>query len=360
MENNFIKPFILYENKNSVSDLETLKKDYPIWKLNDVYENQLKEFFEILHPSSKFSSDYSQRLVEFIKKKNQSSKMLSGNWIYFPWSGELVHTLNEDDYFALRTNRNRNLIIEEEQKKLSIFTVGIAGLSIGSQIALNLAYLGMSNSMHLADYDILETTNLNRVQVKLSDIGFSKIELASRQIYDINPYAELLLWSNGLNKININNFICAHPIPRLIFEAIDDFEMKIRIRLVARKAGIPVIMLTNLGDQLLVDVERYDIDKNLPIFNGFIGNLDKEILKQPLTEEARVRYAKELVSVQNIPKKALDSLLEINKTLVGRPQLMSTVAIGAGAAAYLAKRIALGEMVPSGRKLVKFQEIFHY
>ncbi len=352
------KPFILYEGKNTPADVEKFKEKHGIKETRDMYESQLQELFGITYPSLRSKPDYQKRLNEFIKTKTQPGEILHGNWIYFPWSHELFHIVAEAELFALRTNRNKNLITHAEQEKLYQFTVGVAGLSIGGGIALSVAYSGISKAMKLADYDVLETTNLNRIRAGLRDIGAPKIGITARQIYEVNPYADLFLFDTGITQDTLREFVSGDPAPNLIFEAIDDFEMKIRLRLAAREAGIPIVMLTNLGDSILIDVERYDLDRKLSLFNGLIGNIHEEILSKPITEADKQKYAVSIVGIENVPKRALESLPEIGKTLVGRPQLMSTVTVAVGIAAYLARRIALGESVPSGRKLVRLQNIF--
>lgn len=134
--------------------------------------------------------------------------------------------------------------------------------------------------------------------------------------------------------------------------------MKIRIRLEARKNKTPVVMLTSLGDNLLIDIERYDLEPNLPLFNGLIGKTPEEILSKPVRLEDKNRYAVQIVGKENVPQRAMESLKEIGKTLVGRPQLLSTITVGSGVAAYLAREIALGNNVQSGRKLISFFSTF--
>lgn len=352
------KPLILYEGKHTAYDVEKLKRSDPTVEVCDLYEEQLRELFEITYPPLRLSSDYDAKLAEFIKEKTRGNIATSGNWVYFPWSRRLLHTVTEAELFALRTSRNKNLITTDEQKTLAKFTVGVAGLSIGNGIALALAYSGISNAMKLAEHDTFETTNLNRIRSGLQYVGKSKLQMTAEQIYEINPYAEFLLFEDGVTASTLSEFVTGDPIPRLIFEAIDDFEMKIRLRFKAREVGIPVIMLTNLGDSILIDVERYDLDRTTPLFNGLIGNVPEEIIAKPITEQDKQKYAVSIVGIENVPKRALESLSEINKTLVGRPQLMSTVTVAGGVAAYLARCIALHESVPSGRRLVKFEEVF--
>jgi len=158
----------------------------------------------------------------------------------------------------------------------------------------------------------------------------------------------------------LHDFLYGDPQPQLIFEVIDDFKMKVRLRIEARKARIPVIMPTNLGDNILVDVERYDLDPSLPLFNGLIGDTPEKILQSEITETEKVEFVIKITGREHIPARALQTLYEINRTLVGRPQLYSTVTVGGGLASYLARRFLLGKFLPSGRQFLSFDQALHY
>ena len=351
------KPIVLFEDKYTRRDLEKLKKENRIWKEADIYKIQLRELFEILHPSMRFSQSYSTEEKKFVTGKMKSNG-ISGNWIYFPWNGYLIHTVNEKDWNLLRTNRNKNLITDNEQKKLMDCVLGFVGLSIGSHFVVACAYGGIAKTMKMAEFDSLSTSNLNRLRAGIKDIETSKIELTLREIYGINPYANLLVFENGLNENNLDDFFCKGKKLDAVFEAIDDFIMKIKLRLKARQEKVPVIMLTNLGDNLLVDIERFDKNPDLPLFNGLIGNAPEKILKAKMTEEEKVKYVIQIVGRENIPARALDSLAQMNKTLVGRPQLFSTVSMAGGVAAYLIKKLVLEDSLKSGRYYIRFGEFF--
>jgi hypothetical protein len=343
-------PTILREGEYSDEHITQLRKE--AWAIRDIYRAQLTELFEIENPSLLFTPDFLQKQDAYVGKHIKDEN-LKGNWVYFPWSGVLLHTLREEDYHKLRSNRNQNLITSEEQSKIALFAVAVVGLSVGSNIAVNLAYLGV-NRFKLCDFDVLETTNLNRVRGHIDQVGEQKIAVASQQIYEINPYAHIQHYVEGLSDSNLDDFIMD---TNLIFEIIDDFKMKIKLRFRAREQRIPVVMMTNLGDSVLIDVERYDVDSSTQIFNGLIGNIGEEILEKEITKEDEKRYAVQIVGRDNVPPRALASLPEIGKTLVGRPQLMTTVSVSGGLAGYVARKIALGEHVPSGRRLFQFEDI---
>lgn len=351
-----MKPLILYENNYTVNDITKIKKNHPIWRVTDIFNQQLYELFDISFPYLINSKKYIQKKTEFIKKKSIKGNLITGNWIYLPWNGQLIHMVNEYDYFLLRTNRNKNLITADEQKKLYDACVGVIGLSVGSSSAINLVYQGIGRCLKLADFDSLDTTNLNRVRAGIHHIGAPKIEIVAQQLYEIDPYAQLYTFPEALSKKNLKDFFISKIKPQIILEAIDDFEMKIRLRLMAREMAIPVIMLTNLGDRVLIDIERYDLQKSLPLFNGLLGGLPEEILENP--NKDKNKYAINIVGKENIPMRAIDSVVEINKSLVGRPQLLNTVTMSASLAAYLVRQILLGNNVISGRYLFDVDNIF--
>jgi hypothetical protein len=349
---------ILREGNYSQSDLDNLRNQHPIWKQRDFFAEQSRELFEIQNPALRLDPQFNDQAEEFVRSRLKNSETI-GSWVYYPWSGFLIRILNEKEFLEIRTNRNKNLVNAEEQEILSKKTVAIAGLSIGNGMALNLVHGGLVRNLKMADFDVLSTANLNRIRAKLSDLENKKIDITSQQIYEADPYMSLTLFDKGLNRESIESFVTGNPKPDLILEAIDDFEMKVRIRLVAKEAKVPVVMLTNLGDSMLIDIERYDTDEDLPIFNGLIGDDADEILSKPMTESDKQRYAISIVGKENVPPRAIASVMEINKTLVGRPQLMSTVTIGSGLAGFVTRKILLGDLAKSGRTKVSFEDFLN-
>jgi hypothetical protein len=358
--NTLLEPVILREGDYTEDDLKMFLSTNKIWKESDVYEAQLREYFEITHPDLIFAPDYKTRVEEFLEQESVSGEaQTKGDWIYFPWSGVLTHMIAEKKYYALRTNRNKNVIREEEQEKLKNSCIGIVGLSVGSNVASALAYCGIGNTFKLAEFDTLETTNLNRIRGRVDQIGMRKIDVTAAQVFEVDPYSTIIPFTEGIDKKTLDIFVTSSPKPRVIFEIIDSFEMKVHLRSLARLHKIPVIMVTNLGDRVLLDVERYDTEEHVEFFNGRAGNVPADMLERPdITTADKHRYAVELAGVEHIPQRALDSVKEIGKTLVGRPQLASTVTIAAGFSAYLTKKIILDPSFSGGSWLINFDGIF--
>lgn len=349
-----VKPIITKETQKKKFNLDEFKSKHQVFKVIDLFKVQLEELFEILNPPLIFHADFEKKKAEYVKKRLAGSDL--GNWVFLPYSGELVHILSENEYAQLRTNRNKNLINAQEQKRLADFSVAIAGMSVGSHIATSLAYTSIGAAFKLADFDILSTSNLNRVRAKITDVDRPKIEIIAEQLYAINPYLKLQLYPGGVNSDNLDDFFNKDFQPKLIVELIDDFKMKVKLRVEARKRRIPLVMFTNLGDNILVDVERYDLNPKLELFNGLAGEAVEKILQKPITEELKKELAVKLVGKDHVPPRAIETLREINKTLVGRPQLYSTVVAMSGVAAFLIRQIALGEEVKSGRQFMPLSE----
>lgn len=74
------------------------------------------------------------------------------------------------------------------QQALSAAVVGVAGLGgLGSHIAVQLARLGVGRLI-LADFDVVEPSNLHRQHYTMHDLGKHKTDALTAQLREINPY----------------------------------------------------------------------------------------------------------------------------------------------------------------------------
>lgn len=75
-------------------------------------------------------------------------------------------------------------------ERVKAATVGIAGLGgLGSSVAVALARLGIGKLI-LADFDVVEPSNLNRQQYFIDQLGMTKAEALEANLRRINPYVE--------------------------------------------------------------------------------------------------------------------------------------------------------------------------
>lgn len=73
-------------------------------------------------------------------------------------------------------------------EKLKKACVGIAGAGgLGSAVAIALARIGVGRLI-LADFDVVEPSNLNRQQFFVDQIGLPKVEALTANLHRINPY----------------------------------------------------------------------------------------------------------------------------------------------------------------------------
>jgi len=318
----------------------------------DTHREQLEDLFLVRNPKYKFDKNYQADFENFLKEPHGDS------WFYFPWNKLLVHYLEDNLYQELRTARNKNLITKEEQDKFYNFKVGIAGLSVGSHAALTLAMMGGGKTIKLADPDTISGSNLNRIRVDATALGKNKCELVTEFIYQINPYAEIYDYPQGITIDNLKEFLVGPPKLDVLVEEVDNPEIKILLRLEAKKLGIPVITATDNGDGIIFDIERYDLELNLQLFNGAAGDLTLEKFKEFKPFELP-KLATQIAGPDVASPKMLGSVMEVGKTLYSWPQLGSAANLAGSVVPYVIKRLATGQKLNSGRFEVNLDSIFN-
>ncbi|MFH1534944.1 MAG: ThiF family adenylyltransferase [Patescibacteria group bacterium] len=358
MGNKIIPKILNTKLKDDLSFLSNLISDDQI-EIIDIYQQLLGEYLVVKNPVLKEKGKLDIELKKLIKEleiKNGDLKKC-GTWIYYPWSRRLIHCLTEEEFYSLRTARNNNLVTVKEQKLLKNFRVGIIGLSVGQISALTLSISGMCKRMKLADPDVIEATNLNRIFGGIDAYGQKKTDFLAKKIYDIDPFAELKLYPFSINKDNLNTFLLDDYKVDAVIDAFDDVRMKIDLRIVAKKLRIPVFMATDLGDGAIIDIERFDIDPNLPIFNGRIEKKDVSNITEKMTYNEVVQIATKMIGVENIPKRMIDSLKLVGQELSGHPQLALASFLGGSMMAYAVKQVALGKVLKSERVYISFENL---
>ncbi|MDB5265606.1 MAG: UBA/THIF-type binding fold protein [Parcubacteria group bacterium] len=272
----------------------------------------------------------------------------------FPWQKTLVRILDADAYRELRTNRNRELLTQEEQDRFGDACIAFAGLNVGNPGAVCIALEGGSRSMRLADLDPLSLSNLNRFRAGLPDLGINKATLTAQQILEVDPYYKLDLYEQGISPANLETFLDGAS---LLVEEMDALPLKISIREVAKAKGIPVIMVTGNAEGILLDIERFDETPDLPILNGLMDARVMEAVAHPtgpLAPHDKVALARDFMGVPYLDERLLLSFSAFGTSLVGIPQLAESSFMRGAALCYAAKAIVLGRPLPSGRYAFSF------
>lgn len=312
----------------------------------DRYDLLLEDLFLIRNPRFKFVPDHTKEAEAFAREYANGRAMDElGEWFYFPWNKTLAHYLPHDEHQEIRTARNRNIITEGEQQKLYGLTVAYAGLSVGSHGALTFALLGGARHVKIADPDEVSPSNLNRIRSDFLSVGRKKTDLAREYLYQLNPYAAVDAYDEGVTEENLDAFLAGADV---LVEETDNLEIKIRLRLAARERGIPVVMATDNGDNIIVEVERFDIDKKKPLFNGVIGDVTLEMFKSFAPAELP-KLATKIAGPDFVTERMMNSLLQVGREIYSWPQLGDAATLSGVAIAYILKRLALGEAVQEAK-----------
>ena len=325
-----------------------------IQRVSDDYQEQHLELFGVKNPSLVYTPDFKNKFEEYYKNiQNESLIWQQGRWVYFPWSSTLAHILLEDDFQLVRTARNKNLINQEEQSKFYNSTIGIGGMSVGSSVAFALVLQGGARHFKLADFDRLALSNTNRILTGVDNLGVLKVELAARKIYEINPYAQIEIFPEGLNKENIEKFFDGLDV---VIDELDNLAVKYLIREQAKKHGIAVVMAADNGDNAVVDIERYDLDKNTPFFHGRMGDDISYEMLAGLDKFGIGKMITKHVGPENVTEKMQQSLLEMGKTIVSWPQIGGAALINGAAVAYCVRKILNKQPLEMNRALISLDE----
>ncbi len=130
--------------------------------------------------------------------------------------------------------------------KLKESSVGIAGCGgLGSNVAINLARVGVGRLV-IADFDIVEPSNLNRQQYFIDQIGREKVFALKENIERINPFIRIEPHNVMLTPENIPRIFSNCSV---IVEAFDRADMKTMIinTVIEKMADIPIVAASGLA-----------------------------------------------------------------------------------------------------------------
>ena len=315
----------------------------------DAFSGALEELFFINHPDiAKKSPEARGRVQAFIASSREKPV-----YAYYPWRQIAVRMPGEKTYYRLRTARNRELITEREQAAYRKAAVGIAGLSVGSAAAAALVATGGPKKLKLADPDIVEVTNLNRMRAALPDVGKNKAVVAAHAAWEIDPFADIEVWDAGIRLSDARKFLSGLDV---FVDEMDDIGMKVEIRKACRNAKIPVIMATDNGDSIIVDIERFDEEPSRALFHGRIALPDGDLSN--LTRESFVALANQIIDPLLFTDRQRDSIAAIGTRLAGVAQIATAATLAGAAVAYAVRQIVTGGILPSGRYVMGCEPTF--
>lgn len=354
-ENDFsIEPqFFRIYIKEDQNKLERLLEAKPHIRIHNQIDSQLDELIKSRYPKKKPEPDE----LNALKKQHIGNFSFSqyGVWVYYPWSETLVHLLDEAEFIEMRTNRNMYKITREERDILASKKIGVVGLSVGQSVSITMAMERGFGEIRLADFDLLELTNLNRIRTGVHNLGLPKVVIVAREIKEIDPFLKVTSFGDGLTEENMDSFFLDGGKLDVIIDECDGLDIKILLRHKAKALQVPVVM--DASDKGTLDVERFDLEPDRPILHGLIDHLDHTKIKQLKTNEEKIPYLLPMVGLETASARLKASMVEVGQSITTWPQLASAVTLGGALGADVSRRIILGQYTDSGRYWVDLEAL---
>lgn len=343
--------FFEVQSEADLTKVQELVDAGKVVRFFDSTEFAVDELYDIDYPHEKdIPREQKSAYAEFATQHDWPK----GIFVYFSWDKTLVRFPSKKELRALRTSRNRNLITADEQHQLHDATIFIAGLSVGSNIVEALVSMGIGGKFIIADMDVIEPSNLNRIRSPYHDVGVHKADAIAMRMNQIDPYLEFELYRDGVDEENLLEILDKHK-PTIIVDEMDQVQLKIHMRREAKKRGIAVVSAADDGDSALLDIERYDIDADYTPYHGLIPAEVMDYLETATDiprQHLGLLIGKYFVGSKNIPLRMFQSLGEVGRTLPSWPQLGGAATQSGITIAYASRRIILGQPLRAGRFVI--------
>ncbi|GIX06324.1 MAG: hypothetical protein KatS3mg115_0727 [Candidatus Poribacteria bacterium] len=300
-----------------------------------------------------------------------------GVYAFYPDRGELVRYCPPYWHRVVSVASNSKLIAdpegklrwEEIQRIFAQTTVAIAGGSVGNNILHGVVAEMRPRHVKIADKSVFKMENINRVRLTYKDLVESnaarltpldpllrnKAVAAAVQLYAADPYLTVHVYDEGITEANVARFLEGddeEPPADIVVDEMDDLRMKLRLREEARARRIPLVMFSDIGSAVQVDILRYDLDPTLSLAYGVedetLYRALAELEENPTDRRRLLAFATTFLGpdfLQGELKAILEGHSEVpTATLV--PQLGSTAAMAGAIAAETIARLSLGEEYP--------------
>ncbi len=192
------------------------------------------------------------------------------------------------------TTRTEMLLGKDKLKKIAQSHITIIGLGgVGGYTALMLARAGVSN-FTLIDFDKVEESNLNRqVVATTKTIGRYKTEVLKEILLEINPDAQINIYTCRLEKDNIATLIDKNT--SFCLDCIDKVEDKVALCAFCYFQNIPILSAMGAGNR--VDIPDFKV---MDIYKTTNDGLAK-IMRKKLRERGVKKL--QVVATSSIPLK---------------------------------------------------------
>jgi sulfur carrier protein ThiS adenylyltransferase len=150
----------------------------------------------------------------------------------------VAHKITEAEYYARHTPG----VLDAVRNRC----VGIAGAGgLGSNAAMLLARLGVG-TLIIADFDVIEPSNLNRQNYRVDQVGQQKVFAAAETLRAINPFIEIIPHDIRLTR---ETFYDTFKDCDVVLECFDTRDAKRMAFAVARTTmqSVPFVMVSGIA-----------------------------------------------------------------------------------------------------------------
>lgn len=173
------------------------------------------------------------------------------------------------------------------ENSFKIKKIGIAGAGgLGSNVAVNLVRSGITN-IKIADFDIIDQSNLNRQFYFKDQIGMVKVEALYENLTRINPDINLEIKNAKLDRSNMKEFFADCDI---VVEAFDRNKYKSMLLEEIGKKDL-IVCGSGVGHHNLEDITVRKMGKNIYIVGDFTTDI-----KENKTFSAKVQIAASMMA----------------------------------------------------------------
>ena len=218
---------------------------------------------------------------------------------------------HEDSHYQQMTDRNIGIINSREQERIANAVVAQAGVGGNADVVITLAQMGFQH-FRIADPDVYDTSNLNRqLGARVSTLSRNKSEVVAEDVREINPNADIKVYTNGVTWENVEEFVEGADI---VLDGLDVSVMHLRKKMfdLARARGIPVITCPVIGWGAGIAI--FDPKKS-PTFREFFG----EIPDDPASKDWRRFIENYAVHFLSSKPAGIDIALGKRRTKEGKP-----------------------------------------
>jgi len=182
-----------------------------------------------------------------------------------------MRKLNNDDLSRFTRHFSLAEIGKEGQEKLKnarVLVIGAGGL--GSPLLIYLAAAGIG-LIGIVDDDVVSISNLQRqILYTTAEVGFKKVEVASRKLSALYPEIEIQLFDWRLNDKNAEKLFQDYDV---IADCTDNYKTRALIGQVSAKLDKPLAFASVLNYEGQISVFNY---KGGPAFSDLYPNVPKD------------------------------------------------------------------------------------